>query len=83
LPSLGPFCYIGYKNLNAGVDLAKSKGIPLNIDLEFKPFLLDPTLTKESVNKRERYYAKFGGKERVDAMEQQMVERGKKVGIDL
>ena len=78
-----PFCYIGYKNYDAGVSLAKKSNLNLDFDLEFKPFLLDPTLGNEPVNKRERYAAKFGGKERVAGMEKQMVERGKDVGINL
>jgi predicted DsbA family dithiol-disulfide isomerase len=79
----GPFCYIGYKNYNQGVALAKQKNLDLDLDLEFKPFLLDPTLTSEPMVKRDRYAQKFGGKERVAAMEQQMVQRGKDVGINL
>ena len=34
------------------------------------------------VNKRERYYAKFGGPEKVQQMEQAMIARGKPYGID-
>lgn len=49
----------------------------------FHPFLLDPTLGKTPTNKRARYEAKFGGKERVAAMEVAMKERAKEVGINL
>ena len=79
----GPFCYIGYKNYDQGVALAKKNQLNLDFDLEFKPFLLDPTLGKDPVVKRDRYAQKFGGKERVAAMEQQMIQRGKDVGINL
>lgn len=81
--SLGPFCYIGYKNYDQGVALAKKNQLNLDYDLEFKPFLLDPTLGKEPVVKRDRYAEKFGGHERVAGMEQQMIQRGKEVGINL
>lgn len=49
----------------------------------FHPFLLDPTLSTTPINKRERYEAKFGGKEKVAAMERVMKEKAKNVGINL
>jgi predicted DsbA family dithiol-disulfide isomerase len=78
----GPFCFIGYKNLNTAILKAQSQGIPFQYDLEFKPFLLDPTLGSEPVVKRQRYEEKFGAN-RQAAMEKAMIERGKAVGIDL
>lgn len=78
----GPFCFIGYQNLNKAISLAQSKSLPIDVSLQFKPFLLDPTLTSEPMVKRERYAQKFGP-ERVKGMEAQMIERGKAAGINL
>jgi hypothetical protein len=47
------------------------------------PFLLDPTLPSTPVNKRARYEAKFGGAEKVAAMERVMKEKARACGINL
>ncbi|KAH8929028.1 thioredoxin-like protein [Atractiella rhizophila] len=77
-----PFCYIGYKNLISAVKLVKEKGLPLAFNIKYEAFQLDPTLSDdEPVEKRARYAEKFG-QERAKLMEQSMIERGKKVGIN-
>ena len=79
-----PFCYIGYKKFDKARELFAAEGGKLDFSLHFEPFQLDPTLPLDSpVVKRERYAAKFGGAARVAAMEVQMKERAKEVGIDL
>ena len=62
--------------------MAKQNGIPLDYDLEFKPFLLDPTLDSVPENKRDMYVRKYG-KARAGPLETDMVKRGKTVGINL
>ncbi|KAJ7628346.1 thioredoxin-like protein [Roridomyces roridus] len=80
--SICPFCYLGYKQITLAMAAAKKESLPLDFKLRFKPFLLDPTLpTDEPINKRERYTSKFGAS-RVEAMERQMIARGKEVGIN-
>lgn len=54
-----------------------------DFQLEFKPFLLDPTLGKTRVEKREKYAAKFGGRERMQQMETMMKAKGEACGIHL
>lgn len=62
--------------------MAKDKDLPLDFSISFAPFLLDPTLPNSPGEvKRERYIRKFGGPEKVAAMEQAMIERGKAEGI--
>ncbi|KAJ7255480.1 thioredoxin-like protein [Mycena haematopus] len=81
--SICPFCYIGFKQISLAIEAAKKENLKLDFQLRFKPFLLDPSLpTEKPVNKRERYAAKFGGAARVEAMEKQMVARGRSVGIE-
>ncbi|KAF7329679.1 DSBA domain-containing protein [Mycena kentingensis (nom. inval.)] len=80
--SICPFCYLGYKQVSLAMDAAKKENLPLDFKLRFKPFLLDPTLpTDKPVSKRERLSAKFG-KANLERMEQQMIARGKPVGIN-
>ncbi|KAF7319562.1 DSBA domain-containing protein [Mycena chlorophos] len=80
--SICPFCYMGYKQLTIAIDAAKKENLPLDFKLRFKPFLLDPELpTDKPLNKRERYNSKFGAAN-FQRMEQQMIARGKGVGIN-
>jgi len=81
--SICPFCFIGKRKLERALDIANNeKGLNLKLNIQYHPFLLDPTLTTEkAVDKRERYNEKFG-KERFVQMEKQMIERGKDIGIN-
>jgi len=80
--SICPFCYLGYKQITLAIDAAKKENLPLDFNLRFKPFLLDPSLpTAAPLNKRERYSQKFGAA-RFEAMEKQMIARGRTVGIE-
>ena len=48
--SICPFCFIGKRKLDRAIQLTKEKefGNDLDFDVEFKPFLLDPTLSDET-----------------------------------
>lgn len=85
-----PFCYIGYRNLQRAIETYRERARAdpdrypaFEFHLEFKPFLLDPTLGKQGVEKREKYAAKFGGRERMQVMEQMMKQKGEACGIHL
>jgi len=78
--SICPFCYLGLRKVDKAIDLAKKEGLPLKFVTKFEPYQLDPTLPVDHpVNKRERYEDRFGGKERVAAMEKMMKDRGHQV----
>ncbi|TKA54683.1 hypothetical protein B0A53_03090 [Rhodotorula sp. CCFEE 5036] len=76
--SICPFCFIGKRRIEEAIRLAKEEEhLPLDFHIRFAPFLLDPTLpASPGENKRERYRRRFGGAERVQKMEEQMVQRG-------
>jgi len=77
-----PFCFIGKRKLERAIEIAKEKELNLEYDIQFHPFLLDPTLKPGlSVNKRERYVKKFGA-DRAPLMQKMMTERGKENGIN-
>ncbi|KAK4058042.1 hypothetical protein OIO90_000781 [Microbotryomycetes sp. JL221] len=81
--SICPFCYIGYNRVTEAIRRAQSKGSPLDFSIKMAPFELDPTLPPSpGLNKREMYIKKFGGPERIEAMEKAMAERGKGCGIN-
>ncbi|KPV78537.1 uncharacterized protein RHOBADRAFT_49187 [Rhodotorula graminis WP1] len=73
--SICPFCYVGKRRIEEAV--RRSSHLPLTFSIKFAPFLLDPTLPNSpGENKRERYQRRFGGADKVAAMEKAMFERG-------
>eukprot|EP00898_Chlorokybus_atmophyticus_P009272 jgi/Chlat1/975/Chrsp108S01395 len=52
-----PWCFVGKKNLEAAMDKHKDK---FDFEVNWRPYMLDPSMPKECVNKWERYLAKFG-----------------------
>ncbi|KAJ9122056.1 hypothetical protein QFC24_004283 [Naganishia onofrii] len=81
-----PFCFFGIRNLKKALATAKlntsSPLARLKFDLEFKPFVLDPTLTREPIDRRKKYEARHG-KEGLVAREKMMQERAKECGVTL
>lgn len=80
-----PFCYLGYRKIQAAMKDAQEKAnqnnITLDFEITFKPFLLDPTLPCDKpMDKKERYAQKFG--DRAPAIFKAMTERGKEWGIN-
>ncbi len=46
--SICPFCFIGKRKLERALDIANNeKGLNLKLNIQYHPFLLDPTLTTE------------------------------------
>jgi len=73
--SICPFCYVGKRRIEEAI--RRSSHLPLSFNIKFAPFLLDPTLPDSpGENKRERYQRRFGGADKVAAMEKAMFERG-------
>jgi len=77
-----PFCFIGKRNLDKAISIAKEKGLNLGYNIQYHPFLLDPTLKPDSARDKRLHYEKKFGKDRFVLMEKMMKERGKKCGID-
>lgn len=76
-----PFCYIGYKKMLVAIEQAEAEKLPVSFSIQFKPFILDPTLpVNEPVSKKDRYNAKFGAQ--APAIMAAMTERGKQWGIN-
>ncbi|POY71436.1 hypothetical protein BMF94_5749 [Rhodotorula taiwanensis] len=75
--SICPFCFIGKRRVEEAIRRAKDDKLPLDFHIRFAPFLLDPTLpASPGDNKRDRYTRRFGGAERVQKMEEAMIQRG-------
>ena len=76
-----PFCYIGKKHFEQALDKIPYKN---NIEIEWKSFQLNPDLPKNEITSVEEYLVKAKGisEEQVAAMNNQLAELGKSVGID-
>ncbi|SPO40911.1 uncharacterized protein PSFLO_06393 [Pseudozyma flocculosa] len=76
-----PFCFIGLRKLQRALatsPVVQSKAF--DVDIEYLPFQLDPTLPVDRPeSKLERYRAKFGA--RTDGMVEMMKGRGLECGI--
>jgi len=60
-----PWCYIGKRRFDTAVANLANKGISLDLEVEFKPFQLDPTASADGkILVAEAYAEKFGGRER-------------------
>lgn len=46
--SICPYCYIGKRKLDRAIDIAKEKGLDVEVKREFHPYTLDPTLKPDS-----------------------------------
>jgi predicted DsbA family dithiol-disulfide isomerase len=74
-----PWCHIGKANLDRA--LADHPDHPFQV--QWHPFQLNPDMPPEGVPKRAYLEAKFGGKERVDAIHERLREVARSAGVDL
>lgn len=64
-----PWCYIGKRRFERALDALSSGDDPVEVDVIYRAYQLDPTApTDRSVPAREGYAKKFGGAERADAI---------------
>ncbi|MFM0172074.1 DsbA family oxidoreductase [Paraburkholderia sediminicola] len=74
-----PWCWIGGEKLR----LAMSEtGSEANIKLAFIPYELNPGMPEKGLNRKEYRSAKFGSWTRSQAMDSQVAEAGRDVGLD-
>ncbi|KAJ3364217.1 hypothetical protein HDU91_002690 [Kappamyces sp. JEL0680] len=72
-----PFCYLGWKKIEAAM-----KQLPqVEFEVRFHPFMLDPALPSEGIDKMERYRKKFGAS-RMGPMVERVKSLGKEWGIE-
>lgn len=64
-----PWCYIGKRRFERALDALSFGDDPVEVDVIYRAYQLDPTAPKDrSVPAREGYAKKFGGAERADAI---------------
>jgi predicted DsbA family dithiol-disulfide isomerase len=72
-----PWCYVGKRRLERAIALLGN----LPIEVEWKPFQLNPTMPREGMSRREYRTRKFGSWERSRALDAQVRAAGAEVGI--
>ena len=72
------WCIIGRRRLQRAIDAAVA--LPIDFEVRWRPYFLDPTLPKAGESKLARYKAKFG-EERMEQMLPYMDSVGRKEGV--
>ncbi|CAM0141309.1 unnamed protein product [Umbelopsis sp. WA50703] len=70
-----PWCFVGKRRLETAIKNYQTTNPGAKFDINWYPFELDPTLSREPVSKRERYASKFG-----EARSKQIIEHMKNIG---
>jgi predicted DsbA family dithiol-disulfide isomerase len=73
-----PWCYIGLRRMQAGLELLDKEIIP---KIVWRPFQLNPDMPVEGMNRKIYRSRKFGSWERSQAMDAQVAETGKTLGL--
>ena len=72
-----PWCFIGKRRLEKAI---AAVGVPVQV--RWLPFLLNPTMPREGISRREYRTKKFGSWERSQELDARVVAVGKEEGID-
>ena len=72
-----PWCFIGKRRL----DRAVAQRPDLAIEVNWRPYQLDPNVPKEGIDRKEYFRAKFGDGERVKGMSDTLRQYGEELGI--
>jgi len=76
-----PWCYVGHKQLTRAISTWRQDHPTDTFKTTWKPFYLDPSAPKISIEKSQRYAQKFGP-QRTEAIFSRLAGVGKSVGIN-
>ncbi|MEE9313334.1 MAG: DsbA family oxidoreductase [Rhizobiaceae bacterium] len=68
-----PWCYIGKRRLEQAIKMLDG----IDVEIQWRPFQLDPTIPPEGKNRREYLEIKFGGPERAKEIYSSIEKAGK------
>ncbi len=71
-----PWCFLGKRRLDKAISLLDD----IKVDVNWRPFLLDPTIPKEGIGRVEYLTNKFGA-ERVKTIHDPLIAAGKEDGV--
>lgn len=72
-----PWCFIGKRRLDAALAAVPDIGV----EVQWRPFQLDPTIPPEGKDRRAYMIGKFGSQERIDQIHANIVQLGAVEGI--
>lgn len=76
-----PWCYLGWKELEAAIIAANTNRLPLKFDVEFRPYRLDATLpVANPLDRKELYTGRFGP-DRLAMIQGLLNGRGERFGL--
>ncbi|MUO27397.1 DsbA family oxidoreductase [Agrobacterium vitis] len=73
-----PWCYLGKARLDLAIAEVQDT---VSIDVNWRPYRLNPDYPPEGVDQQAELAKKFGGKENLERGHQQLAELGREVGI--
>jgi len=76
-----PWCYVGKRRLDNAIKQSKELYPNLSFEIEWFPYLLDPSLTKNPQSKKERLLKAFG-EATFNSNADLLIEAGKEIGIN-
>jgi predicted DsbA family dithiol-disulfide isomerase len=74
-----PWCYIGRRRLEAGLKILGANELP---NIIWRPFELNPDMPKAGLDRKAYRSAKFGSWERSQAMDREVAEIGRTLGLE-
>ncbi|MEO8716045.1 MAG: DsbA family oxidoreductase [Acetobacteraceae bacterium] len=74
-----PWCYIGKRKLERALETLETEG--LGFSVRWNPFQLNPDMPREGRDRTAYRIAKFGGAERAAALDAQVAEAARAVGL--
>lgn len=74
-----PWCYVGKKRLESALE---ALGNPADIEINWHPFQLDPTIPDEGLDRKKYFIKKFGDEGRIRQMSDHLTQVGQQEGID-
>ena len=78
-----PFCFIGQKDIFSAIDEVTKSYNTLHFQVEYRPYVLHPSIKADQPQDRTTYFAHAHGEERANACKKKAKERGRDVGIEM
>lgn len=73
-----PWCYLGKARLELAIAEVQDE---VGVEINWRPYQLDPDATSEGSDYREHLITKFGSAERLDQMQDTLRQQGAEIGI--
>lgn len=82
-PQNCPFCFIGQKDVFSAIEEVTQSYNTLYFQVEYRPYVLHPSIKPDQPQDRASYYMHTHGEERTKACMKKFKDRGKDVGLDM